>query len=316
MKEVSNPHDKFFKEVFGKVEVTKDFIENYLPENILKVIDTNTLEPQKDSFITEDLEEMFSDMLFKVNINNKEGYIYLLLEHKSYKSRDISFQLLKYMIEIWESKIDKGNIYELPVIIPLVIYHGKGRWNINTSLGELITGYENLPEDIKKYIPNYEYIIYDLSQYTDEEIKGKAQLRIILTIFRDIFVKDNEGIQESVERSAKYLQELEDEQTGIEYFETFIKYVINARPNLTREDMDIMKGNVNRIYPEGSEAIMTIIETYREEGRQEGRQEGRLEEKIEVAKKLIEMDLTLDKIIAATGLKKEEIEEIRKKMLN
>ncbi|WP_187116705.1 hypothetical protein [Anaerosalibacter massiliensis] len=49
---------------------------------------------------------------------------------------------------------------------------------------------------------------------------------------------------------------------------------------------------------------------------EKGKQEGRREEKIEVAKKLIEMDLIMDKIIAATGLKKEKIEEIRKKMLN
>ncbi|MCB5560598.1 Rpn family recombination-promoting nuclease/putative transposase [Anaerosalibacter bizertensis] len=312
MKEVYNPHDKFFKEIFGKVEVTKDFIENYLPENILKIIDTNTLEPQKDSFITEDLEEIFSDMLFKVNINNKEGYIYLLFEHKSYKEKNISFQLLKYMIEIWEAKINKEKTYQLPIIIPLVIYHGKDRWNLSTNLGELIVGYENLTEDIKKHIPNYEYLIYDLSQYTDDDIKGEAQLRIILTIFRDIFIKDNKGIQESVERAARYLKELEDKQTGIEYFETFIRYIISARPNLTRENMEDMRENVNRIYPEGSEVIMTIIERYREEGRQEGRLEG----KIEVAKKLIKMDLTIDEIIEATGLKKEEIYEIRKKILN
>ncbi|MCG4586883.1 Rpn family recombination-promoting nuclease/putative transposase, partial [Anaerosalibacter bizertensis] len=106
--------------------------------------------------------------------------------------------------------------------------------------------------------------------------------------------------------------ELEDKQTGIEYFETFIRYIISARPNLTRENMEDMRENVNRIYPEGSEVIMTIIERYREEGRQEGRLEG----KIEVAKKLIKMDLTIDEIIEATGLKKEEIYEIRKKILN
>ncbi|WP_237915735.1 Rpn family recombination-promoting nuclease/putative transposase [Anaerosalibacter bizertensis] len=222
------------------------------------------------------------------------------------------FYAYKYMIEIWEAKINKEKTYQLPIIIPLVIYHGKDRWNLSTNLGELIVGYENLTEDIKKHIPNYEYLIYDLSQYTDDDIKGEAQLRIILTIFRDIFIKDNKGIQESVERAARYLKELEDKQTGIEYFETFIRYIISARPNLTRENMEDMRENVNRIYPEGSEVIMTIIERYREEGRQEGRLEG----KIEVAKKLIKMDLTIDEIIEATGLKKEEIYEIRKKILN
>lgn len=73
---IQNPNDKFFKETFGNVEVTKDFLNNYLPQNIMNVIDINTLEPQKDSFINEELQEGFSDMLFKVNINKREGHFY------------------------------------------------------------------------------------------------------------------------------------------------------------------------------------------------------------------------------------------------
>ena len=113
---IQNPHDRFFKETFGKVEVAKDFLNNYLPENIIKVIDVDTLEPQKDSFINEELHEGFSDLLFKANINNREGYIYFLFEHKSYTSKDIAFQLLKYMVEIWETKSKKEKADELPVI--------------------------------------------------------------------------------------------------------------------------------------------------------------------------------------------------------
>ena len=39
------------------------------------MIDINTLELQKDSFLDENLKEEISDLLFRVNINNKEGYI-------------------------------------------------------------------------------------------------------------------------------------------------------------------------------------------------------------------------------------------------
>ena len=31
-----NPHDKFFKDTFSNPLVARDFIENYLPESILK----------------------------------------------------------------------------------------------------------------------------------------------------------------------------------------------------------------------------------------------------------------------------------------
>lgn len=305
---IQNPHDKFFKETFSKVSVAKDFLNNYLPQSIMNVIDIDTLEPQKDSFINEELEEGFSDLLFKVNINKREGYFYFLFEHKSYASKDIAFQLLKYMIEIWETKIKKEGTNELPIIIPLVIYHGKDNWNIKTTLGEMINGYEELPKDIKKYVPNYEYLLYDISTYTDEEIKGEAQLRIILSVFRDIFTKNSRGLQESILEAVEYLVELEDKQSGIEYFETLMRYIFSARANLTETDVKEIIKKIETTYPEGSEVVMTLAEKFMEEGVMKGLEK--------VVRKSIIKGLTTEDIIEITGLKKEEIEDIRKKMLD
>ncbi|HBQ27925.1 MAG TPA: transposase [Desulfotomaculum sp.] len=208
---IENPHDKFFKETFGKVEVAKDFLNNYLPENIMKVIDVDTLEPQKDSFINEELQEVFSDMLFKVNINNREGYVYILFEHKSYISKDIAFQLLKYMLEIWEAKIKKEKTYKLPVIIPLVIYHGKDSWNIRTTLGELITGYEELPKEIQKFIPDYVFSARTNLTRTDvDEIIEKIEetypegSEVIMTLIERIREEGKEeGILTGMELGAR-----------------------------------------------------------------------------------------------------------------
>ena len=72
-------------------------------------------------------------MLFKTEINHKEGYVYFFFEHKSYRSKNVAFQLLRYMIEIWEAKMNKENADELPIIIPLVIYHGKEDWKVKTT---------------------------------------------------------------------------------------------------------------------------------------------------------------------------------------
>lgn len=174
---IENPHDKFFKETFGHVEVAKSFLHNYLPPSIMKIVDDGTLYPEKDSFIGKELKEGFSDLLFSANIYGREGYIYFLFEHKSYTDRSVIFQLLKYMAEIWNTKLNKEKIEQLPVIIPVVIYHGVSGWNIETTLGGMITGYKELPCGVKKYIPDYEYLIYDLSNYTDEQIKGEARVK-------------------------------------------------------------------------------------------------------------------------------------------
>ncbi len=284
---IQNPHDRFFKETFGKVEVAKDFLNNYLPENIIKVIDVDTLEPQKDSFINEELQEGFSDLLFKASINKREGYIYFLFEHKSYSSKDIALQLLRYMVEIWETKIKKEKSDKLPVIIPLVVYHGKDRWKIGTTLGEIITGYEELPEDIKKFTPNYEYLLYDLSRYTDDEIKGEAIDRIAMTIMRDIFTEDNKGLLDSVFRAVSYLLELDDKQTGIEYFETLMRYIFSARADLTRADFNAVVKKIDTTHPEGSETVMTLAEIFKEEGREAGMKAGEAKALARTAIKLL-----------------------------
>lgn len=273
---IQNPHDKFFKETFSKKAVARDFMNNYLPQSIINIVDLDTLEPQKDSFINEELQEVFSDMLFRININKREGYIYFLFEHKSYISKNISFQLLKYMLEIWEAKVKKENSNEFPIVIPLVIYHGSDEWNIKTTLGEMIKGYKELPEDVKKYVPDYEYLLYDLSGYTDDQIKGEVQLRILLTIFRDVFTKDNKAIIETALKAADHLRKLDDQQTGIEYFETFMKYILNAGQKLTKEDIEDIIKKVETNYPEGSEVVMTLAEQFREEGELRGELRGEL----------------------------------------
>ncbi len=287
---INNPHDKFFKETFGNVTVAGDFLTNYLPASIVKYIDIDTLDPQKDSFIDNNLDENFSDLLFKANIANEEGYVYFLFEHKSYPDKGVAFQVLRYMIEIWEAKMDK-EMGGLPVVLPLVVFHGNSSWRISSSLGDILNGYNELPEDLKIYVPNFEYLLYDITDYSDEEIKGVAQTRIGLTLLRDIFTSDNEKFLQSFHRSVSYLNELEDRQTGIEYFETMIRYIASAARNLTKKDVQKILQDVERNYQEGSEIAMTLADMWREEGREEGRKEGREEERKTVQVEIVEQGL-------------------------
>ncbi|MBE1557093.1 Rpn family recombination-promoting nuclease/putative transposase [Sporosarcina limicola] len=271
---IQNPHDKFFKETMGNLETAKDFLANYLPESVMRVVNLDTLEPQKDSFISPELEESFSDLLFEVDISGKESYLYFLFEHKSYPDKGIALQLLKYMIEIWEAKMNKEFVKGLPIIIPLVMYHGTSHWRTVSSLGEMLLGYDELPEDLKIYVPNFNHVLYDVSVYADEDIKGNAKTRILLTLLRDIFTKDGDKLQESIIRSIRYLNELEDRQTGTEYLETIIRYVLSAGNSLTKRNVKQMITQIEMNYPEGSEMTMTMAEMWMEEGMEKGMEKG------------------------------------------
>ena len=94
---LNHPHDHYFKNTFGKKEIARDFLESYLPREIVNILDLNTLTNQKTEYIDKKLKGFFTDLLYKVNINGQPGFVYILYEHKSYHEEKTIFQLLKYL---------------------------------------------------------------------------------------------------------------------------------------------------------------------------------------------------------------------------
>ncbi|MCG5102675.1 Rpn family recombination-promoting nuclease/putative transposase [Oceanobacillus sp. APA_J-5(13-2)] len=281
----------------------------------MNFLDTDTLKLEKDSFINKELEENYSDLLFSTAIAGKKGYVYFLFEHKSYADQTVTFQLLKYMAELWDAKMRKENLKTVPPVIPLVLYHGKSNWDTPDKLSKLIANYDDLPPEICHFIPNYQFLLFDFTDYLDEEIKGEARVRIVITMLRDI--RKAETIQELLEVMDKtifYLRELEDKQAGIEYFETMLHYIFSAATNVTRGNMDEISKKIKQNYPEGSGIMMSLADMLREEGKKEGKkqgvEEGKREMKEILVKNSIEKGLDFRVIEEITGLPQKEIQKI------
>lgn len=81
-------------------------------------------------------------------------------------------------------------------------------------------------------------------------------------------------MQESVLRTIQYLNELKDRQTGIEYLETMIRYVLSAGKSLEPHHVKQMITQIEMNYPEGSELTMTMTERWIEEGMEKGMERG------------------------------------------
>ena len=133
---MKTPSDNLFRETFSRRENASSFLETSLPRNLLEVIDLQSLEICKDSFIEKELEDYFSDMLYKVDFAGSPGFIYVLFEHKSYDDKYLHLQLLEYMVKIWrlflkqhenkEESISSGlsrkrskNKPPLPIVLPI-----------------------------------------------------------------------------------------------------------------------------------------------------------------------------------------------------
>ncbi len=268
------PHDLFFKETFSNLEVAKSFIENYLPSEVLSHVNLNSLSAQKDSFIHKNMQETHADLLFKVAIDGQEGYIYFLFEHKSYKSHLIALQLLRYMVDIWDAKTRKAKSRVIPIIIPLVIYHGEHSWEVVKSLSGLMPQYSDLSDDLKKYIPNYDFLLYDVAGISPEDMKLETLLKIAITIYQALHQPNPQVMRDTVISAIKALQKLENQETATAYLETYMKYVFTVSKNLDEDDITYIVEQVYLEFPKGGQVVMTLADILIAKGKLKGQEEG------------------------------------------
>ena len=249
-------------------------------------------------------------------INNKEGYIYFLFEHKSYKDKMVIFQVLKYMINIWESKIkedkDRGKSegkstngkIDLPVILPLVIYHANSKWNIERTLGHMMLNYNGIPHNLKKHIPNFEYLLIDLSDFNKDTMKLRSENMIaIKALTRTRYASREESIGILMEAIA-LINKTQEKDDMAYYVSACIRYILSVRNDISKNEMAKI---AEQISIEGGELVMSVAEKLRQEG---------IDDRMNIlAKTMIVDGEPIEKIIRYTGLTEEEIEDVKKVML-
>nr|WP_016756392.1 Rpn family recombination-promoting nuclease/putative transposase [Leptospira santarosai] len=131
MSDVTNPHDRLIRETLQDKEDAISFFKYNLPKNVQDLLDLNKLELSQSSFISENLKEEQTDLLFQIPLKSGEKTnVYLLFEHKSYLDDSVFSQLLGYISAIYKSQYKADKKYS--VVIPFVFYHGEslGLWEV------------------------------------------------------------------------------------------------------------------------------------------------------------------------------------------
>ena len=260
--EIQNPHDKLFRETWSDLENARSFLQNYLPTHVLQLLDLSGLEIVKDSLIEKDLSDYYSDMLYKVTLAGQPGFIYVLFEHKSYYERHVHLQLLEYMVKIWRLFIKqqkKGRKKALPIVIPLLICHGKKPWPEDRDrFSSLLAG---PAQELSSYIPDFCFERYDLTRYSDDEIKGTLMARVVQLLFKHALDPD---LHTKLPDILSLMKRLMQQDTGLQYFETILRYLFSIMEDITTETIkEIAEQALSK--KEG-DYIMTLAETLRKEG--------------------------------------------------
>ena len=158
---LNNIHDSFFKNMFSVKENLQDLLQGTLPREVLSKIHLNTLEYDPTEYVDRELDPYFRDITCNMLYGDKQIKISLLYEHKSYPSKTIHLQLLRYILNVWESQ--GSSKQELTPVIAIVFYHGKQRW----TRQEIV---KNIPEELKRFVPLFDYVLFDTKDFEDHAI--------------------------------------------------------------------------------------------------------------------------------------------------
>ncbi|MEP7125446.1 MAG: Rpn family recombination-promoting nuclease/putative transposase, partial [Byssovorax sp.] len=87
----------------------------------------------------------------------------------------MSFRLLRYEVRIWERWLrDNPEAHKLPVILPVVLHHSVAGWTGGVAFADLLDVDEATLVDVAPYVPNFRFVLEDISHETDEALRARA----------------------------------------------------------------------------------------------------------------------------------------------
>ena len=295
-------HDSLFKVFFDKKNVAESFIKENLPAEITKDLDFSALTLSKDTFVDKKLSRCYSDILYHTRFKNNPAYLYFLFEHKSWEPDFPGVQLLKNMTHIWEAHMDRHKgIQKLPPIIPLLIYHGESPFKVDTSFISMF----DIPETLKKYIPTFDFELFDVSHMPEEKIKGEVELRIVLTTFKYIFHPE---IMSRLKNILQMFREFSDKTKFNEYLELLLIYLGS---NIKNVNFDQLRDSVAEALEEGGAIMSSVFQEALDKGKEIGVKEGEEKNKLKVVLNCLIKGMDIQTIAEITDVPLERIELLK-----
>ena len=285
---INNEHDKIFRTVLDKKTDVSKILNKFLGLNIK----TEELEKYNSSYIDPKFKNKEADIVYRI----KDKNIFLLIEHQTKIDKDMPYRLLDYSNGIMRSASEDK---KRPSVIPIVLYTGKTKWKIENETIEK----QQFFKEVK--LIDGEFNLIDINDFSKKEL-----LEDDIFITKMMLVEKCKDEIEMVQALEKIENKIKEEDKST--FRRIVKEIWSLRigtenANKILEKIEEGSGNMMAVM----EMLLAENEKYINIGRQEGRLEGGKQKIKEIVQKMLAENFTKEMIMKITGLKKEEIEEIK-----
>ena len=281
----------------------RELVELSFSKEMLQGMDFRTLKAEKTDFIDNELGHNHCDILFSIQYKKQKSYLYQLLEHQTKVDHFIVTRMLKYMCHIYEMHaIRYPKSKKIPLIFPLIIFAGQGKYTAAKSLWEL----SEHPDQAKQFFPMSSIKVIDLQQAEDEELNLDKYHRIgfLFYIMKSIFSKDLYRRLKKVEVTIKLLAK---ENKGLKFIGNALCYTMTTADDINKKEK-LIELFASCIPQKDKGKFMTIANQFRKEGIKEGMEK----ERAAIISNMLESNMTVADISKITKLSPEEIKKLQR----
>jgi predicted transposase YdaD len=266
----------FARFTFSHPERAAAELRAVLPAELVSRVDWSSLRHESSSVVDPELRERQSDLLFSAQLlGGQPVLLYFLLEHQSAVDRWMAFRMLRYVVRQLEHWLHQHpDSDRLPVIIPVVMYHGlEAGWTAPRRMEELFHVSPGDMEFWRELLPRLAYLLDDLTVEREEALRarpGPPLMRLALLLLRS---GRSEKLAVLLEGWRPLLAQVLASPEGQEQLRAVVHYLVNVGTRGARESLRRMLTSVaaeQRV----EDLMKTMADEFREEGHERGLREG------------------------------------------
>jgi predicted transposase/invertase (TIGR01784 family) len=273
------PHDAIFKGLLGKPEHARGVLRGIVPAAVAEAIDWETLTAVSGNFVDLELRQQFTDLLFSARWRDgSELLAYFLFEHLSAppKTRDgpMAYRMLRYKVRIWEDWFSKNpGATALPMIIPIVMYHGQAPWSEPRLFGDVLAVPSSVRPAVEPYLVQFSYLLNDLSEISDDELRARAMTGVAKLVTLCLkHARTSPDFMGILGRWIDVVREVVQAPNGLSALAQVLCYILRVSEHVERDELKALLAH--QIGPETEEAIVTAGQLLIDQGFQDGFQQG------------------------------------------
>lgn len=295
---IHQPHDKILKIVLDEKSQVVGLLNRVLkPKKEL-------IEEDVEKYKSEHIDYMFQNSESDVVYKMKEKEIFFLIEHQRKIDYHMPKRILEYEVEIMKEamrgKIMSKKNHTLPRVIPIVIYTGSRKWNVEKYIEEC---QERLSQE--ESVKLGEYYVVDVNDYTNEQLE-----KDVLFLSKILLLEKLQTGKEIYDMLNRTIEKEKDENIRA-ILKRIIAFVLEEK--LKPKDRSEL---LRKIEKEEKDMVLEVIrkenERLKKEGRKEGRKEGKKEILKQTVKNMLQFGETEEKIMKYIGINQEELNEIKR----